>query len=329
MTHRTPLLRALCAALALLLLLGAAGCSSLSQTLLTIDGHTVTRGMFNFFAVQSADWYLGNSASGALDPRQEINGSTVGELLIDRACKQLANEYAMLHLGAAEGYELDEEVYAAAREDLAASRKEYGDEALQSYFDLCRMSESDYVEIAAVFSLEDRIETALFGPGGKYYPSDAEVADLRADFEQNYYHAYCITIDRTNSSGEDQRSSAEEIRALMADPEADLEAVSNTYSVTASADSDDDAYIRVSDDTDEAIVRALRATPVGGVSEVVAADAYYLVFAVLEKDDAYVEDTLAANKASETMNALLDAALDEMEIVETRAFKNYDIEDVL
>ncbi|MBR3691908.1 MAG: hypothetical protein IKL89_04345, partial [Clostridia bacterium] len=57
--------RSLCRAAALLLLAVLClslftGCASLDQTMLIIDGHTVTRGMFNFFVTQASDYYITN-----------------------------------------------------------------------------------------------------------------------------------------------------------------------------------------------------------------------------------------------------------------------------
>ena len=63
----------------------------------------------------------------------------------------------------------------------------------------------------------------------------------------------------------------------------------------------------------------------GDVSEIVHVDSNYYIIAVLEKDADYV-NTLAAAEADKKLDQLLDETLELLEVQETFAFKNYNIE---
>ena len=322
---RNSLLR-LCAALLLAtVLVGSfAGCAALDQTMLVIDGHTVTRGMFNYFVYQASDYYVSNylQEGDVLDPRKEYDGRKLGDMIIDHACKQLANEYAMLRLGAEHGITLTEENITKAREELAEFKKEYGSDLLAQYYEEYNMSEEDYVQIYALFNLEDSIQEALFGKEGPYYPDETKLDEFRKEFADGIYHVqYVMLNDR--ASGQDNIKHANAVRDLLMEKNANIEEIVDKYSLTGDANNANDVYLTPDGDITES---ALAVLPVGGVSEVIHVDEYYYIFVQLERSESDYVDEMASSYVNELMIEMIDEAVEELEVEETAAYRNYNFE---
>lgn len=311
--------------LAALLTLG--GCASLSQTLLTVDGYTVTRGMFNYFVSIATDEYMQNNlAEGQpLDPRATVNGRSVGDLIVDMACSQLASEYGMLRIGRDNGITFDDAIYDTVREKVEETEKEYGAAVLEAYYAEMGMSREDYIQLSAVFEMEDQIRAQLFAAGGKYYPDETELAEIRRTLEEDLCHVIYAQVSLKDSMNEDNLPAAEAIRAKMLEEGADWEKIVDTYADNGDANADNDAYIDMTGDADPNVVAAIRSLQVGEVSEVVATENYYYVIGILEKEDSYVESA-ALLRATSKAQELLDEVIDQLEVEETSAFNHYKFE---
>ncbi|MBQ3094855.1 MAG: hypothetical protein IJC53_00280 [Clostridia bacterium] len=322
---RNALLR-LCAVLLLaaVLICSLAGCSSLEQTMLVIDGHTVTRGMFNYFVYQASDYYVTNylGEGEVLDPRQEYDGRTLGDMIIDHACRQIANEYAMLRLGAEHGITLSDENIAEAREELVEFKKEYGSDLLSQYYEEYNMTEEDYVQIYALFNLEDSIQEALFGEDGPHYPDENKLDEFRKEFADGVYHVqYVMLNDR--AAGQDNIKHANAVRELLMEKDADIEEIVDTYSLTADANNANDVYLSPDGDITES---ALAVLPVGSVSEVLHVDEYYYIFVQLESKESDYVGQMADAYVNELMIEMIDEAVEKLEVEETAAYRNYNFE---
>ena len=310
--------------LAAVLICSFAGCAALDQTMLVIDGHTVTRGMFNYFVYQASDYYVSNylQEGDVLDPREEYDGRKLGDLIIDHACKQIANEYAMLRLGAEHGITLTEDNITKAREELAEFKKEYGAGLLSQYYDEYNMSEEDYVQIYALFNLEDSIQEALFGKDGPHYPDAAKIDEFRKEFADGIYHVQYVMLD-DKAAGQDNIKFANTVRDMLMEKDANIEEIIDKYSLTADANAANDVYLAPDGDITES---ALAALPVGEVSEVIHMDKYYYIFVQLERSESdYVDEKIAAY-TDELMINLIDEAVEKLEVEETAAYRNYNFE---
>lgn len=322
---RNTILR-LCAAILLVCVLvcSFAGCASLDQTILVIDGHTVTRGMFNYFVTQASDNYVTNylGEGEVLDPRKEYDGRALGDIIVDYACKQLANEYAMLHLGAEHGITLTDENISKAREELTEFKKEYGSDLLSQYYDEYNMTEEDYVQIYALFNFEDSIQEALFGENGPYYPDEAKLDEFRQEFNSGAYHVQYIMLD-DRAAGQDNITLANAVREMLLEKDANIEEIVDTYSLTADANNPNDVYLLPNGDITD---NALEILPVGGVSEVIHKGEYYYIFVQLERSEADYVDQQVADYINELLVEMVDDAVEKLEVEETAAFRNYNFE---
>ncbi|MBO5645898.1 MAG: hypothetical protein J6S59_02155, partial [Clostridia bacterium] len=71
---------------------------------------------------------------------------------------------------------------------------------------------------------------------------------------------------------------------------------------------------------------ALAVLPVGGVSEVIHEGEYYYIFVQLERSESDYVDEMASSYASELMIEMIDEAVEELEVEETAAYRNYNFE---
>lgn len=325
---RKLLMRALALTLCLLLCLPLlTGCSSTDQLILTVDGHEVTRGMFNFFVVQAseffADVYL--EEGEPLDPRKEYNGRTLGDMVIDYACQQLANEYAMLRIGRDHGIAFNEDRLAAAREELAELKAEYGVPAIRSYCERYHMSEEDYVRILALFTAEDDIQEALFGEKGALLPDSDTLSDALEEYRTEIYHVQYVMLDKKTASGADNAALAESVRDKLMVKDADIEKIVDEYSINGDPDMDNDVYMKPVGDVSSS---ALGALPVGGVSEVIAEGDYYYIFVQLAKNEEVYLKQYTESYCNELLEDLMEKAVNDLEVTETAAFDRYSMEQL-
>ena len=183
-------------------------------------GYTMQQ--YNAMGLTEVDW--------AADMGQ---GETVADAMVGTAL-ELSAYYTLLPNKAAHEYGLtpDEEEMAQVEADFAEAEAHFGSADKARYYMWMSMTDEDfYRELVRSSSLETQLQEKLFGVGGEYEPTDAEVLAFAHD-ELGYYgakHILLMTVNPEEFVYDDAGNptgyaplSEDEIAAKKADAEAML-----------------------------------------------------------------------------------------------------------
>lgn len=270
-------------------------------------------------------------------------GVTVAQAILNSAL-ELSAYYTLLPQMAQQEYGLipDEADMAGVESDLAEAEAHFGSaEKAEHYMWMNMTTEEFYRELVGSSSLELRLQETLFGPGGEYEPTDAEVLAF-AD-EQGHYGAKHILLMTQNPNeyvydeagnptgyaplSEDEiaqkKALAEKLLGKLdnaKDPIALFDSLMNEYSEDTGLAAYPDGYTAAPGQMVAPFEKAAKELKEGEISGIVESDFGYHIIQRIPLDPAVFKGDYIAARVDE----LAQGWLQESEISHNEAFEGID-----
>ena len=288
---------------------------------------------YNAMGMPEVDW--------AVDMGQ---GATVADAMLGSAL-ELSAYYTLLPEKARNEYGLSPlpEEMELVEQEMAQAEEYFGSAEKAEYYMWMNMTtEEFYRELIASSSLELQLQEELFGVGGEYEPTDAEVLSFAAD-DMGYYgakHILLMTVnpeeyvydDNGNPTGyaplsEDEiakkRADAEDMLKQLResdDPIALFDELMNEKSEDTGLVSYPDGYIAYPGQMVAPFETAAKALKVGEISDIVESDFGYHIILRTPLDPAQFKGDYIASQ----VDVLAQQWLSESEMETTDAYEDID-----
>lgn len=282
------------AVLAVLMLLSACSDSGLKEGclmidgknvefpwVLRIDGQDIDAALYRYQFLQMRDETAEDETwDMTVEENSVLHKQQVAEFLaLIIATEDLAGEY---------GITRNEESAAYAQSQLDATKAQYGDEdefaaALAEQY----MTEALYRELLEEDYLQTQLYEAMFGEGGAYYLSDA---DLVRAVDEEYVRVRYLALKFDDSTKSEKLAQAAELQQRIAGGESFVDLV-NTYGEERGMNGNPDGlYLCADMTTDPTFEAACFALDVDEISDTVVSDGTIYIIKRLPIEAEYVAD---------------------------------------
>ena len=329
-----------CAALVLLAALAVTlftSCSG-SQTLMTVDGNTITGEIMNYYAYISTSM-LELYNEGALDYDAEIEafgGRRLGDVVKELAYQQVLNDYACITL--ARKYDLDftEDESEAVEKQIDLVIANVGDSMdYRNFLNTVDISDKTYREMLRLQMLVTKVENMLVGDDGPLALTEAEIAAATENYKDDFANVeYILLSNRDLKTGDEldstsiaeQKETAKKVRALASNG-TDFHKLIDKYSANKPSDGYS-AYIMKGDAEStlpDEFEDAAFALADNALSPVIATDYGFYIIKRLPFDD-YFPTVVRQSAMEEKFDKAVKDIQESMTVVTTSAYNKYVIE---
>lgn len=323
--------------LAAMLLTCFCSCSG-SQTLMTIDGNTITGEIMNYYAYISTSM-LELYNEGSLDYDAEIeafDGRRLGDVVKELAYKQILNDYACVTLARRHHLDFDKAESNIIDQQVDLIIAGIGDNATyRKFLNTVKISDKTYREMLRLQMLVTKVKNDLVEDGGPMALTEAEITAATETYKDQFVNVeYVLLTNRDLKTGDEldstsvaeQKEVAKKVRALAVNG-TDFHKLIDKYSANKPSDGYS-AYIMKSDPDStlpDEFISAAFALEDNAISPIVITDYGFYVIKRLPFDDYFPTVVKQTARDAKFDQAVKDAQ-ESMTVVTTAAYGKYVIE---
>lgn len=309
-----------------------------SQSLMTVDGSTITGEIMNYYAYISTSM-LELYNEGSLDYDAEIeafDGRRLGDVVKELAYQQILNDYACVTLARQYDLEFDDAESDIIDQQVDLVIANIGDKATyRDFLNTVKISDKTYREMLRLQMLVTKVENYLVEDGGPMALTEAEIATAMDTYQDDFVNVeYVLLTNRDLKTGEEldstsvaqQKEEAKKVRAL-ASSGTDFRKLIDKYSANKPSDGYS-AYIMKNDSESklpDEFVTAAFALEDNAISSVVVTDYGFYIIKRLPFDDYFPTVVKQTAREAKFDQAVKDVQ-ETMTIVTTSAYNKYVIE---